>query len=184
VRVVAEAYSTESGRAENLSALVRTALERAGARGDDVTALAVVDGPGSYTGLRVGLALARGIAAAGDVPVAVCGSLELIAETCPSGERVCALLDAAQGKVYAAGFVREGGRLCELHAPVIVAAADLPEELTRWGGKWIRCADAPLAAELRADTVALAERAGRLAQIGARRVHGGELRTAEEELPR
>jgi tRNA threonylcarbamoyladenosine biosynthesis protein TsaB len=184
VRIVAEEYAAESARAENLEQHVRAAIEHAGARPADVTALAVVDGPGSYTALRVGLALARGFAAANVLPIAVCGSLELIAETCASAARVCALLDASHGKVYAAGFERRDGELRELHAAVVLEARDLPSELERWGGKWTSCGDARLAEHLQLDAVAPAHRAALLARLGAKRVLEGKSRSAEEVLPR
>jgi tRNA A37 threonylcarbamoyladenosine modification protein TsaB len=69
--------------------------------------------------------LARGIAAVDQLPIAACGSLELIAETCAPAARICALLDASQGKVYAAGFTRDGGALSEQHGAVVVSVDDL-----------------------------------------------------------
>ena len=184
VLVIAEEHTNETGRAENLSACIRTALETAGARAADVTALAVVDGPGSYTALRIGLALARGMAIADRLPTAVCGSLELIAETCAPRNRICALLDASQGKLYAAGFEREGHGLRESHGAVIVPAADLSQELERWGGQWVCCADTRLAQYVALEAVAPVRRAAVWARIGALRVIEGECRAADDVLPR
>jgi len=184
VRVIAEEYAPRSGRAESLDRCIHALLERTGTRPADVTALAVVDGPGSYTALRVGLALARGIAAVDQLPVAACGSLELIAETCAPAARICALLDASQGKVYAAGFARDGGSLSEQHGAIVVSVGDLDAELERWGGAWVRCGDARLREQVPLDVVAPAERAAILARVGAARVLSGQGRPANEILPR
>jgi tRNA threonylcarbamoyladenosine biosynthesis protein TsaB len=91
-----------------LPGLVQEALVRAGIGWPEVTGLAVSIGPGSFTGLRIGLALAKGIAFAGRLPLAAVSTLEALAwaaEAAPE-EVVWAVLDARMGEVYAASFVR------------------------------------------------------------------------------
>jgi tRNA threonylcarbamoyladenosine biosynthesis protein TsaB len=105
--VLAEAARRESrSHATSLPALVERVLGAAGARIEDVDALGVSIGPGSFTGLRVGLAFAKGVAFAGGLPMAAVPTLEalaLVAEGTP-GETVCAALDARKREVYAALF--------------------------------------------------------------------------------
>jgi tRNA threonylcarbamoyladenosine biosynthesis protein TsaB len=91
-----------------LPGLVVRALEVAGVSWDDVGGLAVSIGPGSFTGLRIGLSLAKGIAYAGGLPVAAVPTLEALAwaaEPSP-GDVVWAVLDARMREVYAASFER------------------------------------------------------------------------------
>jgi len=91
-----------------LPSLIRDALDRAGAGWDAVDGLAVSIGPGSFTGLRIGLSVAKGIAFAGDLPIAAVPTLEALAwaaEPAP-GDVVWAVLDARMREVYAASFER------------------------------------------------------------------------------
>jgi tRNA threonylcarbamoyladenosine biosynthesis protein TsaB len=65
-------------------------------------------GPGSFTGLRIGLSLVKGIAYAGALPVAAVSTLEALAwaADAPPGAVVWSVLDARMREVYAASFVR------------------------------------------------------------------------------
>jgi tRNA threonylcarbamoyladenosine biosynthesis protein TsaB len=91
-----------------LPSLLAQALERAHVGWDDVEGLAVSIGPGSFTGLRIGLSLAKGIAYAGNLPIAAVPTLEALAWTADvePGEIVWAILDARMKEVYAASFER------------------------------------------------------------------------------
>lgn len=80
-------------------------LERRSCRVDDLAAIAVVVGPGSFTGLRVGLATAKGLAMAAALPMVGVSSLATVAAALPPGSvPVCALLDARKQEVYAGLF--------------------------------------------------------------------------------
>ena len=86
--------------------------------GDEVSAVVVVDGPGSYTGIRAGLAAALGVAHARGLPLHRIGALEVISAAVPPARRPCWIAaDAGRGAVYIA---REPGL-----EPRRVAAASL-----------------------------------------------------------
>ena len=80
-----------------------------------VDAYAVAAGPGSFTGIRIGLAAVKGLAFASGKPAAAVSTLEALASkiAAPPVRLVCPLLDAKKGQVYAALFEVRGGRLAE-----------------------------------------------------------------------
>jgi tRNA threonylcarbamoyladenosine biosynthesis protein TsaB len=133
--VLAEAVHREvRSHADTLPTLVERVLTEAGCAIEDLDALAVSIGPGSFTGLRVGLALAKGIAFAGDLPLAPVPTLEALAWVAgaTSGETVCAALDARKREVYAAFFrIDAGGRPCRLTPDAALPPAVLAARLDR-----------------------------------------------------
>lgn len=75
-------------------------LERAGRGPGDLDRVVVGAGPGSFTGVRIAAALAKGLCHALDVPLYAYSSLRALAGSVPR-PRVCALFDARRGEVYA-----------------------------------------------------------------------------------
>lgn len=100
---------------QTLLPLCRQALAQTGLSLDDVDLLAFNLGPGSFTGLRIGLAAAKGLCFSRGIPCVGVSTLESLAYSLPvEGNVVCAL-DARRREVYAAAFCRKDGavmRLC------------------------------------------------------------------------
>jgi tRNA threonylcarbamoyladenosine biosynthesis protein TsaB len=90
------------GHQERLAPLVQEAMAEAGLSFDRLDRIGVTVGPGSFTGLRVGLAFAKGLASALSIPAVGIGALEALADT-ESGD-VVAVLDAKRGQVYLQAF--------------------------------------------------------------------------------
>lgn len=78
----------------------------------DLSALAVASGPGSFTGLRIGVAFARGLATARGLPLVGVRTQEILAAALPPrpGYALLVLLDAGRGRVIATRFRRHAGR--------------------------------------------------------------------------
>ncbi len=88
------------GHAEALLPMVERVREKAGLGFADIDRLAVSIGPGSFAGIRVGLAAARGLALALDLPLVGIGTLKLLAAGAPGSGPVAAVIDARNGQVY------------------------------------------------------------------------------------
>lgn len=103
-------------------------LAQAGIVKTQLDAIAVGRGPGAFTGVRLGVAIAQGIALALECPVVPVSTLATLAWPA-AGERILAAIDARMGEVYFAAFRREGEELLPLQ-PEAVAKPDavaLPE---------------------------------------------------------
>ena len=76
-------------------------VKRAGGKPDDIEGVVAARGPGSFTGLRVGLSLAAGLAYARHIPLYVADSLAILARRATGDPASVALRDAGRGEVYA-----------------------------------------------------------------------------------
>jgi tRNA threonylcarbamoyladenosine biosynthesis protein TsaB len=100
------------GHSPELLGAIEEVLAQAGATAKDLAGIGVALGPGSFTGVRVGLSTAKGLGYALGIGVGGLSTLELLARTTglPPGSLVCAAVEAGRGEVYAAQFLLiEGG---------------------------------------------------------------------------
>lgn len=97
----------------SLMPMVDEALRRADCRKADLSHIAAVVGPGSFTGVRIGVAAAQGLARALGLPCLAVNALEAMAHwVAQPGLTVCPIRDARSGQVYGAAF-RDGQRLLD-----------------------------------------------------------------------
>ena len=118
----------------------------------------VVDGPGSFTGLRVGLSTVKGLCEVLRKPLATVSMLEALAITHASdGETVAAVVDAGRGEIYVGGYKISGNR-AELKDQSIVKLAAFLERLPLLEARAIttfsKVPGASLVAPLQADAIA------------------------------
>lgn len=130
--VTAQSEAMARGHGEALVPMVEAALQDAGIGYEQLDCIGVTVGPGSFTGLRVGLAAARGFAATLNIPVVGIGTLEALAvsdhlESGVEGARAVAL-DARNGLVYGQRFSAEGAPMepASAMADIVFAASLLP----------------------------------------------------------
>ena len=98
-----------SNHAEGLIPLIEEVLGRAAMDFSSLSLLGVAVGPGSFTGLRIGISTAKGLVYGSDTPMVGVGTLEAAAYRVPAGDGttfICPLMDARKGEVYAALYRR------------------------------------------------------------------------------
>ena len=123
---VAQSHST------HLTVLIQQLLENTGHTLLDVAAVALSDGPGSYTGLRIGAAAAKGLCFALDIPLLAVGTLAALARqvvnatAAPENRLFCPMLDARRQEVYTAIY-RADGREVLAPTPLILTPEALAE---------------------------------------------------------
>jgi tRNA threonylcarbamoyladenosine biosynthesis protein TsaB len=129
--VVAESrVSVAVTHGERLMAAIDGVLRAARCELADIDAFAVAQGPGSFTGLRIGLSTVKALAFATGKPVVGVPTLEALAWRLPyCAYPVCPILDAKKNEVYAGLYRTLEGQLEVLEAPRAVAPATLAEDL-------------------------------------------------------
>jgi tRNA threonylcarbamoyladenosine biosynthesis protein TsaB len=130
--VATRTHARPKQSAEQLLPMIAELLASAGWSRTALDRIGVSVGPGSFTGLRVGIACAQGLAMGLGVPLLGVTSLRAMARAVPesiSGVR-CALLDARRGEVFAAAY-QAGPQAAELLAPLALAASAARASLER-----------------------------------------------------
>ncbi len=121
---VSRSVTMERGHAEALMPMVRDIMKEAAVGFTDLDSLAVTVGPGAFTGLRIGLAAARGMALAADLPCVGVTSLEAVAEAIGPRERagraLLVALDSKRADIFAQLFDPGGAPL----GPPVAVACD------------------------------------------------------------
>ena len=109
---------------------------------DDVDAVGVAAGPGSFTGVRIGVSCAKGFAWAGELPCFGVSTLEAMAQAAACSEgTVCAVMDARRQQVYNALFRAGGGAITRLCDDRAISIGELAEDLKNIEGTKILVGD-------------------------------------------
>jgi len=114
----------ELSAANRLPLLIETCLQYAGLSFEELDAVSVSEGPGSYTGLRIGMSLAKGICMAMQIPMITISSLEILAsgaiEENPQFEGlILPMIDARRMEVYTAGYSTQLSQLIETRSLIL-----------------------------------------------------------------
>jgi len=146
----------------------------------ELGALAVVSGPGSFTGLRVGLAAVKGLAAVLNKPIAAVSLLEVCAVTSGAQGKLTAVLDAGRGEVYAGQYeIPSNGS--SPHEPSMLTRSEF---LARAKGSTVVTPDSVLAEVARAESLSVVllplVSAASVARLGWRKIRSGQTVDAEQ----
>ncbi len=157
--------------------MIRDVFQDGRVKAGDLTGLAVSTGPGSFTGLRIGLVCARTLARVWELPLAGVSTLEVLAfPFAGSGVLVVPMLNARRGEVYTGVYLASVRPEC-LAGPMAVPPRELAGILESFTGRIVTVGDGlPFARAVlermdrditEAPPVAWAPRADYLAQLGA-----------------
>ncbi|MGF1752050.1 tRNA (adenosine(37)-N6)-threonylcarbamoyltransferase complex dimerization subunit type 1 TsaB [Vibrio makurazakiensis] len=120
--------------------MVDEVLKEAGISLADVDAIAFGQGPGSFTGVRIGIGIAQGLAFGADLPMIGISTLEAMAQGCYrvlGDTHVASAIDARMSEVYWGRYSRElDGRWLAVDAECVIAPSDLVEQVEADAQTW------------------------------------------------
>ena len=130
-QLLAEQYqNTGMTHSQTLMVMARDLLEQCGKKASQVQAVAVANGPGSFTGVRIGAAAAKGFAWGADIPLYGVSTLEAMALGLGAWEGyICPVMDARRSQVYNALFYVNQGVVTRMTEDRAIALSDLKEEI-------------------------------------------------------
>lgn len=143
-RVLGESFvHIRQTHSQTLLPMVEDLLRTLGKGVAHLDLLAVSNGPGSFTGVRIGVSCVKGLALPGDIPCCGVSTLEAIAFSglACEGAVLCAVMDARVKQVYNALFQVRGGRLRRLCEDRALSVEQLGEEVRPYGERLILLGD-------------------------------------------
>ena len=135
-KLLGESYqNTGLTHSQTLMTMAEDLMKTCGRSVQDIPPLAVAAGPGSFTGVRIGVAAAKGLAWGAELPVFGVSTLESMALSLGAFDgHVCACMDARRSQVYNAIFLADGGTLERVSDDRAISLAELKEELEHIDG--------------------------------------------------
>ncbi|MEL6538932.1 MAG: tRNA (adenosine(37)-N6)-threonylcarbamoyltransferase complex dimerization subunit type 1 TsaB [Bacteroidota bacterium] len=126
----------EKTHASHLTLMIEQVLANAKVDRSEISAIAVSEGPGSYTGLRIGASTAKGMAFALGIPIAAVPTLSAMAQTVANTQALsvglCPMLDARRMEVYCQLYKPDGKLVWDTQALVVESISDFEESLDRF----------------------------------------------------
>ena len=180
--LLGESYqNTGLTHSQTLLVMAQDLLSQCGLTVRDVTHVAVAEGPGSFTGIRIGVAAAKGLSWGGQLPLCGVSTLEAMAVTLGAYEGyVCPVMDARRSQVYNALFRAEKGKLTRIAPDRAISLEELGKELEVLSGPVFLVGDGShVTHKALPDTVLppehrLHQRASGVALVAAERIAAGE----------
>ena len=191
-KLLAESYqNTGLTHSQTLMVMAEDMLKQCGYTAKDVTAVAVAAGPGSFTGVRIGVAAAKGMAWGLQVPCYGVSTLEAMAKNLGIYDGVvCAVMDARRNQVYNGLGRAEKGAIVRMTEDRAIALAELGAELAQMDGPVYLVGDGSLVAKAALEDRVIAppehrmhQRAAGVAMVAAEQIAAGVVADAEALEP-
>ncbi len=120
IKAIREENNQKFSHAEKLHVFISEVLDESGIDKNDLDAVAISKGPGSYTGLRIGVSAAKGLCFALDIPLIATPTLEVLAQQAQCEDCfIIPLLDARRMEVYSAVFNSKKEQIRETKAEIL-----------------------------------------------------------------
>ena len=135
--------NTKTTHSQKLMPMIENMLKISEVNVNDMDIIAICQGPGSFTGLRIGMATAKALSHVNNLPIVGVNSLELLAGNMDlTDKKICSILDAQRTQVYTGQYKFENNKLVELKSIDVVEIDDLLEELKDSKEQWILVGEA------------------------------------------
>lgn len=137
-------FSLNNGltHSQTLMPMVKEVFEKSGLSANDIDLFAVCEGPGSFTGLRIGVTTVKGLAHAVDKPIVGVNTLEAMCYNLPFCPYVMSpIMDARRGEVYNGFYRLLNGKLEEICPPRAILLSECLEEIKKSGEKTVFLGD-------------------------------------------
>ena len=132
-KLLSESYqNTGMTHSQTLMVMAEDMLKQCGKTAKDVDALAVAEGPGSFTGVRIGVAAAKGFAWGREIPCYGVSTLEAMAQSLGIYDGyICPVMDARRSQVYNALFEADRGEITRIREDRAISLDDLAEDVKK-----------------------------------------------------
>ena len=135
--------NTKKTHSQKLMPMIENMLKLSDLEIKDIDAIAICVGPGSFTGLRIGMATAKAMAHVNNIPLVGVNSLEILGthmDLC--NRKICSILDAQRNQVYMNKYILEDNKIKELEEISIKPIDELLEELSSNDEQWVLVGEA------------------------------------------
>lgn len=130
--------NTKKTHSQKLMPMIENMLNLSDVDISEIDAIAICVGPGSFTGLRIGMATAKAMAHVNNIPIIGVNSLELLGTNMDlCNKKICAILDAQRNQVYTGKYILEDSKLKEIDEITIVPIDSLLEEIENSTEQWV-----------------------------------------------
>ncbi len=135
--------NTKKTHSQKLMSMIENMLKISDIDINDIDLIAVCEGPGSFTGLRIGMSTAKAISHIKKQPIITVNSVELLAGNMNLCEKkICSILDAQRTQVYTGKYEYVNGDLVEVESVDVKEIDDLLTELKDSSNEWIMVGEA------------------------------------------
>lgn len=130
--------NTKKTHSQKLMPMIENMLKLSDIEIKDIDAIGICVGPGSFTGLRIGMATAKAMSHVNNIPLIGVNSLEILGANMDlCNKKICSILDAQRNQVYTCKYIVEENKSKELEEIRIMPIDDLLEELSATNEEWV-----------------------------------------------